>query len=118
MTKKKRIRIIADHSEKDPAIVLALATRPLLELFAAVDDVFTEDNALGPENRQKSLGRIYRAWKAAREQLDPDFNSKRDTRAKKHGAKVGTRIRATSESHTVVCGDDGHVLRSRRGRQD
>lgn len=51
--------------------------RPYFELFAEVDDVFTEDDALSPEKRQMGMGRLYRAWKKARKELDPDFNPKR-----------------------------------------
>jgi hypothetical protein len=39
--------------------------RVLLELFATIDDVFTERDALDPRQRQASLGRIYRAWRTA-----------------------------------------------------
>jgi hypothetical protein len=51
--------------------------RPFVELFADVDAVFTEDNAMAAENRQMGMGRIYRAWKKARKELDPDFDPNR-----------------------------------------
>lgn len=70
-------------SELDPAIVLARATQPLLDMFATVDDVFSEDDALSADKRQVSLGRIYRKWKEVRSQLDPDYDRHRDHRAKK-----------------------------------
>ena len=50
---------------------------PFFVLFAEVDDVFTENDAMAPEKRQMSMGRLYRAWKKARAELDPDFESKR-----------------------------------------
>ena len=53
---------------------------PFIELFADVDDVFSEDDALAPEKRQMGMGRLYRAWKKARAKLDPDFDAKRRTR--------------------------------------
>lgn len=37
------------------------------------DDVFTEDDALSPEKRQISLGRIYEEWKRVRGELDPGW---------------------------------------------
>jgi hypothetical protein len=63
--------------------LLIAATSPLLEFFAVATDVFTEDDALAPDARQKSLGRLYRAWKDAMQVLDPSFDRKRDTRVKK-----------------------------------
>jgi hypothetical protein len=56
------------------------ATNPLLALFAAVDDVFTEDDAMSPEKRQMSLGRIYRQWKKTRAELGGDNAGVRDRR--------------------------------------
>lgn len=50
------------------------AVVPLLELFAMVDDVFTEDDALDPSKRQMSLGRIYEQWKRTRAALDPGWD--------------------------------------------
>jgi hypothetical protein len=47
---------------------------PLLEMFAACDDVFTTEDSFAPEHIHKSLGRIYRQWKKTRAELDPDFN--------------------------------------------
>jgi len=51
--------------------------RPLLELFANADEVFAEQGAFDPENIHKSLGRLYRSWKACRTELDPSFDPKR-----------------------------------------
>lgn len=59
--------------------LLGLVT-PMLELFANLDDVFTEDNALSPEKRQMSLGRCYRAWKRCRAAMDPEYDGGRDNR--------------------------------------
>ena len=42
----------------------------LLEMFSVVDDVFTEERAMAPENIHKGMGRIYRSWKEARKELD------------------------------------------------
>jgi len=50
---------------------------PFIELAAVVDDVFTEDDALSPEKRQTGMGRMYRAWKQWRTEVDPDFNPQR-----------------------------------------
>ena len=59
------------NGEADESVLNALP--PLLELFAVVDDVFTEDEAFAPENLRAGLGRIYRQWKKSRKVLDPDF---------------------------------------------
>ena len=48
----------------------------LLELFSTLDDTFTEDDALSPEKRQMTVGRVYRAWKDARLAMDPEFDSR------------------------------------------
>lgn len=52
---------------------LVAATAPLLALFAVCDDVFTEDEALSPEMRKVTLGRIYEEWQKTRKYFDPDF---------------------------------------------
>lgn len=65
------------------AEVLVAAVDPLLGLFATVDDVFTEADALSPEYRQVSLGRIYEAWKDCRTQIDPDFVAAEHRRPRK-----------------------------------
>jgi len=49
-------------------------------LFADVDDVFSEDDALSPEKRQMGMGRIYRSWKRVRAQLDEDYDEAHDDR--------------------------------------
>lgn len=54
-----------------------MAVGPLLEMFAAVDDVFGEDDAFSPGKIYNGMGRIYRAWKASRLQMDPDFDPRR-----------------------------------------
>lgn len=51
--------------------------RPLLEMFAVVDDVMTEHDAFAPGQIHKSLGRIYRGWLDSREALDPEFDRER-----------------------------------------
>lgn len=65
-------RVVSPSKELLTARQLAVML-PFIELFADVDAVFTEDDALSPEKRQMSLGRIYRSWKNARAWLDPDF---------------------------------------------
>lgn len=79
---KRASRATITH-DSDPAVTLARATMPLLEMFACVDDVFSEDDALSPDKRQMSLGRIYRTWKSVRTQLDPTYNRHKDHRVKK-----------------------------------
>lgn len=49
----------------------------LLELFATVDDVFSEEGAFSPEKKNTSLGRIYREWKRVRSRIDPEFDPKK-----------------------------------------
>jgi hypothetical protein len=50
--------------------LLVEATQPL---FAVCDAVFTEDEALSPEMRKVTLGRIYEEWQRTRKHFDPDF---------------------------------------------
>ena len=59
---------------------LRQAILPYIELFADVDDVFSEDDALSPEKRQMGMGRIYRSWKRVRAQLDEDYDEAHDDR--------------------------------------
>jgi hypothetical protein len=59
--------------------------RPLLELFATVDDVMSEHDAFDEANIHKSLGRIYREWLDTREALDPDFDRERYRHEMKSG---------------------------------
>lgn len=53
---------------------------PLLDLFAAVDDIFTEPDAFSPEKQRMALGRTYRQWKKTRAALDPTFDAKQYSR--------------------------------------
>ena len=46
------------------------ATAPLLELFAVVEDVMTEDDCMAQRNIYKGMGRIRRAWKEVHKELD------------------------------------------------
>lgn len=64
---------------------------PLLEMFAMLDDVFTEDDALSAEKRQMSLGRVYEAWKRTRAALDPDWDPAERPR-RKIGQRRGARL--------------------------
>lgn len=63
--------------------------RPLLELFASVDDVMSEHNAFSESSIHKSLGRIYRQWMDTREALDPGFDRERYRHEMKAGKKKG-----------------------------
>lgn len=62
-------------------------TPALLRFFAAVDDVMSEDDAMHPAKRQMGMGRIYRAWKIAREELDPHYDRKKDHQLKQRVAR-------------------------------
>lgn len=66
---------------------LMRAQLALLSMFAMVDDVFTEDDALSKEKRRMSLGRIYEEWKRCRADLDPKFNPKKHDRIMQFGAR-------------------------------
>ena len=112
--KQTIIRVKRRHSVTppiDPAMALAIATKPLLEFFAAADDVFTEDDALTESKRQMSLGRLYRAWKAARVQLDPTYNTSRDSLVKTDQAREERRQRPKAAS---LQRDERSVLRTKR----
>lgn len=107
---KRKVRIVHDlNDEVDPAVRLALATRPLLELFAMVNDVFEEDDALSQAKRQMSLGRIYESWKKCRKELDRSFSSERDSRAKRYAAGIPRQ----DNRRTLVPEPDRPVLRAR-----
>lgn len=59
----------------------------LLSMFAMVDDVFTEHDALSAAKRRMSLGRIYEEWKRCRVVLDVEFDPKRHDKMIRFGAK-------------------------------
>lgn len=89
LSKKKRKKLKKDRKlarkiakELDPAVVLALSTQPLLELFAVVDDVMTETDAFDPAKMKAGFGRIYRGWKSSRQQIDEGFNASQWGRVK------------------------------------
>lgn len=75
---------------------------PLLELFAAVDDVFTEADAFQSDHIHQSLGRIHRQWKETRTALDPDFdpeNYPKRPRLRKRGVvRKGLALEALTSS--------------------
>lgn len=58
--------------ERDRVELLIMATLPLLDLFATVDDVFCEPDAMRQDNLQKGMGRIYRQYKKTRHELGGD----------------------------------------------
>lgn len=67
--------------------------RPLLELFAVVDDVMTEHDAFEPGQIHKSLGRVYREWRDnTRPALDSEFDRERYRHDMKSRKKKGTPL--------------------------
>jgi type VI protein secretion system component VasF len=76
--KRSKSSVPASYDVND----LVAAVTPLLELFAMLDAVFTEDDAL-TINRRVSLGRCYEAWQTCRKAFDPDFVSAEARRPKK-----------------------------------
>ncbi len=52
------------------ANLLIDAVAPLLDLYAVVEDVMTEDDAMAARNLYKGMGRIRRAWKDVHKELD------------------------------------------------
>ena len=104
---------ISDREIQRQIDAIEKVTLPLLEMFADLDSVFTEDDALSADKRQVSLGRCYRAWKSARKQLDPEY------RERKISAKVGDRTaHKVSDSKTATMSEDARVvLRPRCGRK-
>ena len=55
-----------------PVDDLIAATRPLLALFAVVDDVLTEDDCMSQDKLRMGLGRIRREWEATKAALGGD----------------------------------------------
>lgn len=77
--------------------------RPLLELFATVDDVMSEADAFEPGNIHKSLGRIYREWLETREALDPEFDRARyrhEMKSRPKKSPLGRPVKGSSTSST------------------
>jgi hypothetical protein len=85
---------------------------PLLELFAVVNDVFTEDDALMATKRKMSLGRIYEQWKRTRDAMDPDF---RDPHLKTKKATLLDAARAHDQASDRAA--RRHVRRAAREGQ-
>ena len=73
------------------AQVVVGTVEPLLELFAVLDAVFTEDDAM-TLHKQVSLGRCYEAWQRARQKLDPEW-SKDERPRRRIGVRRGDRLR-------------------------
>lgn len=69
----------------------------LLEMFSAVDDVLTEEDAFDANKLQAGMGRIYRQWIKTRTVLDPDF----DKTKYEHGTRSK---RPAREPHTFTMG--------------
>lgn len=63
---------MSSEQTRNLADELMAAVQPLLELFATVDGVFTEDDAMQPAKLQVGMGRIYRQWKKTRTELGGD----------------------------------------------
>lgn len=91
---KKTIKAI------EPALI------PMCELFASVDDVFTEPEAFSKENIHKSLGRCYRAWLKARTDLDPEFDPERYRQKikKRKAVRTGLSVPPASTSQRSSTG--------------
>lgn len=60
---------VTQMSEAQQIRVLVHATAPLLELFAEVDSVMSEDDALKTEKLRIGMGRIRRQWEKSRRDL-------------------------------------------------
>lgn len=95
-TTRKRKSWTGLSSQKRAEILIA-AVEPLLELFATVNDVFTEDEALSPEYRQVSLGRVYEAWKDCRTQIDPEFVAEEHRRPRQWRVRSGKSGKKASD---------------------
>lgn len=76
-SEKRKRRAQRIQKATDPVVQMALCVRPLLALFAVVNDVFEEDDAFDPARMQNGYGRIYREWKKCREAMDPGYRERR-----------------------------------------
>lgn len=57
---------------------IALGIYPhLLDMWATVDDVCTEEGLFSPLKYRINMGRIYEKWLKIRNELDPDFDRHR-----------------------------------------
>lgn len=114
MTKKtkKKPSPWQEESATFRARALVNATEPLLELFALVDDVFTEDDAMSPEKRQIGMGRIYEQWKRTRAALDPTWDASATNRQrmgrpwKRRGERQHAEIEALLVQRQLGSGQD------------
>lgn len=80
---------------KKPTTSITDVNMALLALFADVDGVFTEDDALSPAKRKMSLGRCYESWKRCRIILDPEFKPELHQRPPRFGTvRVGLSRRS------------------------
>lgn len=74
-------KYIYGMSDQARARVLIETVEPLLDMFAMLDAVFTEDDALlAGKKSQITLGRVYEQWKRTRAALDPGFDPKSEDR--------------------------------------
>lgn len=93
-----------DRADPETAERLAEVQLALLELFAVVDDVFTEDDCFDEAKIRMGYARMYRAWKEARPVLDPGFEHVPDERPKRwlpqqvKAAKVRSRAQDSETS--------------------
>lgn len=73
---RRRRRAWRALTTEQRANVLVGVVEPLLEMFATIDAVFEgEEDALSPEKRQVTLGRVYEEWKRTKRRLDPTWRS-------------------------------------------
>jgi len=97
---------------------------PLLGLFALVDDVYTEDDALSQANVYKTAGRIYRGWKDCRQALDPTFNARIEgqrvgrwnpTAMKRKPLSISAMGSKTPSSALMSMTEKNHLISALRG---
>lgn len=63
-------------------------TTAVLEFWAGMDDIFSEDDALSDEKVRITAGRAYRYWVECRTMVDPNFVSREFREAKKRSRSM------------------------------